>query len=153
MTGLGKRPATEMLPLLARLLAHCTPPPEMVIVVPPETGPLNNWKVFPIARAGPKLFTLTVPVPELARVPVTIASPLEGEEELLTETDTFPAMLTLLLTERVLLPNARVPAAFTVTVPAITPLPPRLPPVTVMALVPLVPLISNMPALTVVAPV
>ena len=56
------------------------PPPVTVKVPPLATGLLNSVNLSPMARAAPRLVTVTVPVPPLAKAPLTdtmsLAKPL-----------------------------------------------------------------------------
>src|ERR1700722_232948 len=159
MTGMGTV-ATEIEPSTARLLLQVTPPPETAMALP-VSGSLKIGNLSPTVSAGPRLVTVSVPEPELDRVPVTTASLLLGERDLLRAMVTLPARERLLLivnvpTEGAVGPGASVAPELIVTAPLIKPFPPSMPPEMSTEPVPvpllLVLLMNNVPALLVVLP-
>src|ERR1039458_954292 len=98
-----------MLPSTARWFVQFIPPPVTVIAAPLETASLNNLNLSPTTSAGPMLLTVSVPVPVLVKMPLTTATSLDGDRDLLTLNTALPASVRLLLTVSV--PRDEVPGA------------------------------------------
>jgi hypothetical protein len=79
-------------PSMASRLLHTTPALGGTLrAFPLTTGLLNNVKLSPGAREGPKFVTLTEPTPVLLSVPETTTKSFDGEADLSTSTATLPA--------------------------------------------------------------
>src|ERR1019366_2400353 len=109
-----------MLPSTARWFVQFMPPPVTVIAAPLETASLNNLNLSPTISAGPRLDTVSVPMPVLVKMPLTTATSLDGDRDLLTLNTALPPSVRLLLIVSV--PRDEVPGA---SVPGAGPLPGR----------------------------
>src|SRR5258705_7855351 len=100
--------------------------PVTSIDTPLTTGLLNSVNVSPCTRAEPRLVTVTGPMPELIRVPLTTTLSLAGDPDLFTSMPRPPASETLLLIVSVPteLPGTKMPPGRTVTGPLTLPVPP-----------------------------
>src|ERR1039457_3145671 len=72
---------TWMLPSTARWFVQFMPAPVTVIAAPLETASLNNLNLSPTISAGPRLDTVSVPVPVLVKMPLTTATSLDGDRD------------------------------------------------------------------------
>src|SRR2546423_321471 len=87
-----------MLPSIDSRLDHVKPTPgtgPMDNVLPLTTGLLNRVNTSPSTGTGPRLVTVTVPVPLFAKVPFTVQKLLDGESDSLITAPRLPCKFRL----------------------------------------------------------